>query len=92
MSIRIAIVGDFNPEFHSHPATNAAIAKVAKREGLDVQSDWVPTQWVEELGPERALGNFQAVFASPGSPYRSMSGMLKAIEYARVKQVPFTGT
>ncbi|HLH06921.1 MAG TPA: hypothetical protein VKW78_06775 [Terriglobales bacterium] len=92
MTTRIAIVGDFNPEFHSHLATNSAIADVARHIGLDLHSEWVPTDRVDELGPEPALSTFDAIFASPGSPYNSMHGMLRAIEYARTRNIPFTGT
>jgi CTP synthase (UTP-ammonia lyase) len=89
---RIAIVGEFNPEFHSHLATNSALANCAKRIGLDVHSEWIPTPTITELGAERALAGFQAVFASPGSPYRSMEGMLQGIKYARERGIPFVGT
>lgn len=92
MSIQIAIVGDFNPEFRSHLALNAAIPNVAARLGMDVHSDWVPTEKVAEAGPEKVLGGFDAVVAAPGSPYRSFDGMLRAIEFARVRKVPFTGS
>lgn len=92
MTTRIAIVGDFNPKFHSHLATNASLAAIASNAHLDIESGWLPTRQVEQLGPEGALSQFHAVYASPGSPYASMRGMLLAIEYARTRNIPFTGT
>lgn len=92
MSIRIAIVGDFHPEYQSHLALNAAIPNVARRLPMDVHTDWIPTEKVAEAGPENVLRGFDAVVAAPGGPYRSFHGMLQAIEFARVRKVPFTGS
>jgi CTP synthase (UTP-ammonia lyase) len=47
------------------------------------------------LATQRAadvLGSFDAVWGAPGSPYKSMPGMLRAIEYARTRNVPYLGT
>jgi CTP synthase (UTP-ammonia lyase) len=89
--VRIAIVGDFNPEFHSHPATNASIDHAAARLKMSVRHDWVATQDVGEK-PEQVLSSYHGIWASPGSPYRSFEGMLRAIEFARTRQWPFVGT
>jgi CTP synthase (UTP-ammonia lyase) len=88
---RIAILGDFNPDFHSHLATNAAIRRAAQHLGITAQTEWLPTPELERNAAE-CLAGFDAVWASPGSPYRSFAGMLAGIRCARERNLPFTGT
>ncbi|HVP45902.1 MAG TPA: hypothetical protein VMT32_04940 [Bryobacteraceae bacterium] len=91
-AVRIGIVGDFNPDYRSHHATNAALQHAAKAVGCEVESAWVPTPTLE--GPQVAemLSGYDGLWASPGSPYRSMRGMLAGIEFARVCDRPFVAT
>ncbi|MCI0356650.1 MAG: hypothetical protein L0099_16695 [Acidobacteria bacterium] len=86
--LRIAIVGDYNPEFISHPATGNSVQLAAESLGLPVAADWIPTP---EATEDRLLP-YDAVWASPGSPYKSLEGMLRAIRYARERGKPFVGT
>jgi CTP synthase (UTP-ammonia lyase) len=89
--IRIALVGDFNPEFHSHHATNAALDHAAAQFEMPVQYEWIPTGKIGK-NPEEVLSSFDGIWATPGSPYNSMEGMLRAIEFARTRQWPFVAT
>lgn len=86
--IRIGVLGDFTPEFESHPATTAAILLAAEAEGIAAAVDWVPTN---EISAAR-LDSYHGLWASPGSPYRSFEGMLEGIRYARERGRPFAGT
>lgn len=91
-AVRIGIVGDFDAQRHSHWATEAALFHAAVQLGIKIEPRWVPT---EQLAVQRAadgLVAFDVILAAPGSPYRSMPGMLRAIEYARTRDVPFLGT
>ena len=85
---RIAVVGDYNPEFQSHPATTEAIMLAGRSLGWEATVEWVPTTEVSE---ERLRG-FDAMWAAPGAPYKSFRGMLDAIRYARERMWPFVGT
>src|SRR5262249_50063004 len=38
------------------------------------------------------FARFDALFCSPGSPYKSLEGALQGIQYARQNNVPFIGT
>ncbi len=89
--VRIALVGDFNTEYHSHRATNTALDHAAARLKMAVQYDWVPTSEAAEQ-PEQLLSGYDGIWATPGSPYRSMEGMLRAIEFARTRMWPFVAT
>lgn len=91
-AVRIGILGDFNPEFPSHHATNAAIQHAAKKLDFAVESEWIPTPGVTANSAEKTLESFDGLWASPGSPYKSFDGMLKGIEFARRRDWPFLGT
>ena len=88
--VQIGVVGDFNPAFHSHHATNVALRRGGERLGLEVSVEWVPTPTV--LKDVSSLDGYDAVWLSPGSPYASMEGALRAVELARRRDWPFVGT
>lgn len=89
---RIGILGDFNPEFRSHQATNDAIQHAAAKIGVPVESEWIPTPSLMDAGAQKKLEGFDGLWASAGSPYKSFDGMLKGIEFARRRDWPFLGT
>src|SRR5437763_9073979 len=91
-SVRIGILGDFNPEFRSHHATNDSLQHAAAKLDMPVESGWIPTPSLFETNAERILESFDGLWASPGSPYKSFEGMLKGIEFARRRDWPFLGT
>src|SRR6266481_6378869 len=77
-SVRIGILGDFNPEFRSHHATNDSLQHAARKLQLTVESAWLPTPSLLEPGAAAILDCFD--------------GMLKGIEFARTHDRPFLGT
>jgi CTP synthase (UTP-ammonia lyase) len=91
-SVRIGIIGDFNPEYPSHGATTEAIHHAAGTLSMAVDVAWFPT--LQLLGPDAGalLGGCDGLWASPGSPYNSMEGALVGIRYARERGRPFIGT
>ena len=90
--IRIGIIGDFNPKNPSHIATNDSLSHAAKRLSVSVEPAWLPTVSLEAGDINRALNPFDALWCSPGSPYQSMEGALRAIRFAREHDRPFVGT
>src|ERR1700677_754894 len=78
-SVRIGILGDFNPEFRSHHATNDCLQHAARKLKLQVESVWLPTPSLLEPAAAATLDSFDGLWASPGSPYKSFDGMLKGI-------------
>ncbi len=91
-AVRIGILGDFNPEFRSHHATNDALQHAAAKLKLKLESQWIPTPSVLQPNGQRMLESFDGLWAAPGSPYKSMEGMLQGIEFARRRDWPFLGT
>src|ERR1035437_8591207 len=53
--VRIGILGDFNPEFRSHHATNDSLQHVARKLQLQVESAWLPTPSLLEPGAAGTL-------------------------------------
>ncbi len=90
--VRIGIIGDFNPEFRSHHATNDSLQHAAHKLEMKVESAWVSTPSLLEPTARATLDSFDGLWASAGSPYKSFDGMLKGIEFARVHDRPFLGT
>ncbi len=91
-AIRIGILGDFNPDFRSHHATNDALQHAAAKMGVPVKSEWIPTPSLLEPASTAVLESFDGLWASAGSPYKNFDGMLKGIEFARSRDWPFLGT
>ena len=87
-AIKIGIMGDFNARHHTHVAINDALGHTAVVLGVDIETVWLPTPALADAQPV----GFDALWAAPASPYKSMDGMLRGIEYARTHNVPFTGT
>lgn len=89
-SVKIGIIGDFNPNYPSHVATNEAINHAGNALVISVDVQWLSTQALEKQ--PATLEQFDALWCSPGSPYQSMEGALQAIRFAREQDYPFLGT
>ncbi len=90
--VRIGILGDFNPEFRSHHATNDSLQHAATKLNMQLESQWIPTPSIVEGEGLKVLETFDGLWASPGSPYKSFEGMLKGIQFAREHDWPFLAT
>jgi len=91
-AVRIGILGDFNPEYRSHHATNDSLQHAAAKLNLAVESEWIPTPRLLEPNATKLLESFAGLWGSPGSPYSSFEGMLHGIKFARERDWPFLGT
>lgn len=90
-TVKVGVIGDFDADRRSHSATNAAIHHAASALGILADVCWLPTGSLEEQ-PASALERYDALWCSPGSPYQSMEGALRAIRFARERDYPFIGT
>jgi CTP synthase (UTP-ammonia lyase) len=91
-AVRIGILGDFNLDFRSHHATNDSLQHAAAKLEIRLESQWIPTPSLLQPNALKTLESFDGLWAAPGSPYQSMEGMLKGIEFARRRDWPFLGT
>ncbi len=90
-AIAVGVIGEFNPEFPPHVATDHALEHAAAALGVDVDVRWLNTVELEDL-PAAELAGHDALWCAPGSPYRSIDGALRAIRIARESDWPFLGT
>ena len=91
-TLRVGIIGDFNPKSPSHTAINEALSHAARAVSLSLDRSWLTTQSLDDEGSGMVLTQFDALWCAPGSPYKSMKGALRAIQFARVHDRPFVGT
>lgn len=89
--MKFAIIGDFNSSFRPHVATNEAIEHSKHKLGLQVDADWVSTDYIID-NFNSITDNYQGFWIAPGSPYKSMIGALDIIKYARLNDIPTLGT
>ncbi|QKN82329.1 CTP synthase [Scandinavium goeteborgense] len=88
-TLRIALVGDFNPEVIAHQAIPLAIDDAAAVQELTADYDWVATADIKSAD---SLAGYDAIWLVPASPYNNAEGALIAIRYARENSIPFLGT
>ncbi len=88
-SIHIAIIGDFDPAKPSHPATVQSIRHATACLAIDTRVTWLPTPSFQTAEDTRKLDQFDCLWISPGSPYRSQPGAMNAIRAARETGKPF---
>jgi CTP synthase (UTP-ammonia lyase) len=90
--LRIGVIGDFNPSSPSHSATNNAIAHAQDALNLNASVYWVPTPSLAQKPAREVLSSFDALWCSPGSPYKDMRGAIEGIRFAREQGWPFFAT
>lgn len=90
--IKIGVVGDYNPAFRPHPATNEAVEHAASSLSIKADVEWLPTEAITEASLEDTVRRFDALWVAPGSPYKNMDGALRVIKFARENLRPMIGT
>ena len=90
--LKIGVIGDFDPSLLFHTATNQAIRHAQGALGLNVSLSWIPTPTLAQKPATEVLSSFDALWCSPGSPYKNMSGALEGIRFARENGWPFFAT
>lgn len=86
---RIGLIGDYDAGVTAHRAIPVALDLAAQAIGHSVEGVWVPT---ENIRSEADVSHYDALWCVPASPYCSMEGALRAIQFAREQQRPFLGT
>ena len=89
--LSIAVVGDYQARHETHPATSASIHHAADAQEWTADVTWIPTPELEGV-TAADLSDYDGVWIAPMSPYRSLRGVLDAIEVARVGDIPLLGT
>jgi len=87
----IGIIGEYYPSFKPHTALNDSLGHVRDIYDYEFDYEWIETERVEKEG-EKLLNNYSGLWSAPGSPFKSLEGALKAIQFARIKNIPHLGT
>jgi CTP synthase (UTP-ammonia lyase) len=89
--LSIGLIGDYSPSVPAHIAIPQALDLAAGVLGCGVRPEWLPTEQLVGDVSER-LATFDALWCVPASPYASMDGALRGIQFAREHGRPFLGT
>lgn len=84
----IALLGDYKPDYEPHYRAVEVLEQ--GQHTIPLSFAWVPTGQLEQ-DTEAVLTNFSGIWAGSG-PYKSKTGILNGIRYARQHNVPFLGT
>ncbi|WP_236177861.1 MULTISPECIES: CTP synthase C-terminal region-related (seleno)protein [Pseudomonas] len=88
-ALRIALIGDYDPQVTAHQAIPVALGLAAEHLRRPIEFEWLAT---DRIQPETPLQSFDGFWCVPASPYKSEVGALRAIRFAREQQRPFLGT
>lgn len=91
-TVQIGIFGEYDPASPTLPSVEKSIAHAASSLKLEVEARWLPTDSLLDPKLDQKLETFDGLWAAPGSPYKSLDGMLRGIEFARRRDWPFLGT
>jgi len=85
---KIALMGDFNPNYEPHRKMNQFFEDEQIR--FSYSFEWISTDSLANLS-EETFHDFNGFLAGSG-PYLNMSGILRGIRFARKNNIPFLGT
>ena len=93
-TVDIAIVGKYMQLRDSYKSVREALIHGAAANRVNLNIDWVESEEFEDknMGEIAAkLSNAHGILVPGGFGNRGIEGMIKAINYARVKEVPYLG-
>ncbi len=94
--VKIAVVGKYfgTGSFVLHDSYISVIESLkhaASAAQVKVSLDWISSTDIEEKGAAKVLHGHAGIVVPGGFGGRGTEGMIRAIEYARVKKVPYLG-
>ncbi|MEO5837255.1 MAG: hypothetical protein ABIQ73_02450 [Acidimicrobiales bacterium] len=89
---RIAVIGDFDPTHETHTAIATAVGHSDDGRGREASKlQWLATPECETMH-DADFADHDGLWIAPGSPYQSLAGALRAIQFARTHDVALLGT
>jgi CTP synthase len=89
--VTIGMVGKYVEYQDSYKSLNEALVHGGAAHRLKVNLAWVEAEGLEGDGWEEQLRDLNAILVPGGFGKRGIPGMLRAIEYARTRKVPYFG-
>ncbi|MGD0696445.1 MAG: CTP synthase [Terriglobia bacterium] len=89
--VSIGMVGKYVEYQDSYKSLNEALAHGGIANNVKVNLVWVEAEGLEVDGWEEQLKSFDAILVPGGFGKRGIPGMLRSIEFARTRKVPYFG-
>ena len=89
-TIRVAMVGKYVDLTESYKSLTEALYHAGLHTRSRVHIEYIDSESIEQAGPELLRG-FDAILVPGGFGKRGVEGKIKAIEFARINEVPYLG-
>ena len=90
-NVKIAIVGKYVELEDSYKSLREALTHAGVANDLRVKVEWIESESLMQDDYESQVQDFVAILVPGGFGKRGVSGMLRAIKYARKSQTPYFG-
>ena len=90
-NVNIAIVGKYTHLKDSYASVKEAVIHAASRHDVRANIDWIESSDFEKGSDFGRISNADAVIVTGGFGKRGTEGMIKIIEHARSKKIPYLG-
>ena len=90
-TVSIGIVGKYVDYEDSYKSLKEALVHGGLANDLKVELQWVEAEGVDGEGWEKQLEGYDGILVPGGFGKRGIAGMIRAIEYARTRKVPYFG-
>jgi len=90
-TVRVAMVGKYVRFADTYLSINEALKHAGGANDCRVQISWIEAEDLEGGNPESILSGYHGVLVPGGFGKRGSEGKIKAIAYARERNVPFLG-
>lgn len=89
--VKIGLIGDYDCHRPSHQATVESLSHAALFIGVTLEYQWFVTVDLAGMADAACLSQCDGLWGAPGE-VQSSAGVIRAIEYARVNDIPYLGT
>lgn len=90
-TVRIALVGDYQPAVTAHRAIPKALEQAARDLDIHLSFEWLHSSTLA-TGSRKDLETAHGLWCVPASPYADTQAVLSAIRWARESGTPYLGT
>jgi CTP synthase (UTP-ammonia lyase) len=87
----IGIIGDFHNS-RTQSTIADSIEHSNKSLGFKTEFRWIDTELLDEDKYNNVLSGIDGIWSAPGSPFKSLTGALNAIRFARENYIPHLAT
>ncbi len=90
-SLTIALVGKYVTMLDTYASVVEATKAACWLAGVELNLRWIDAEQLEEGELEMYLNEVKGIIVTGGFGTRGMEGMIKAVQYAREKKIPYLG-